>query len=123
MPGIQVHQSHCNGRQECAKGRSIGSFGRVVHVQLKTNRRIFTPLPRHSWRWSDAYKHRFAVERVFSRIDGAFGFEKHTIRGIAKMEARIGLALLVNVCMALGRIRLGQEELIRSLVAPLPQTA
>jgi hypothetical protein len=113
----------CKGRLECEKGRRIGSHGRVVRVPLDTDRRIFTPMARHSYRWLDAYKHRTAVERVFSRVDGVFGFEHHTIRGFAKMEARITLALLVNVCMALARVRLGQVERLRSLVAPLPRAA
>ena len=33
---------------------------------------------------------RNAVERINSRIDNSFGFERHYIRGKAKMTARVG---------------------------------
>ena len=85
---------HCAGRHWCDQGRRV-----------------------------DAYKRRTAVERVFRRVDGVFGFEHHTICGFAKMEARISLALLVNVSMALARVRQGQVERLRSLVAPLRRAA
>ena len=113
----------CQGRARCEKGRGTGTFGRIVRLPLSLDRRIFTPLARHSYAWRDAYKRRTAVERTFGRIGNVFGFDHHFIRGQAKMEARLGLALLVQVCMALGRIRLGQAEQIRSLVGPLPRAA
>jgi len=113
----------CAGRSWCESGRKVGPFGRIIRVPLKLDRRIFTPIARHTYKWRDAYKRRSSVERVFSRVGGVFGFDHHTIRGKAKMEARVGLALLVNVCMALGRLRLGQTDKIRSLVAPLPGAA
>ena len=62
------------------------------------------------------YAHRTAVERVNSRLDVSFGFELHTIRGMAKMRVRCGLALLVMRGMALGRIRQQHPERMRSLV-------
>ena len=43
-----------------------------------------------------------SVERVNSRIDGCFGFERHTIRGIKKMRVRMGLALMVMLSEAVG---------------------
>lgn len=92
-------------------------------MPLDTDRRLCTPVARHSYKWLDAYKRRTDVERVFSRVDGVFGFEHHTVRGFAKMEARITLALLVNVSMALARVRQGQAERLRSLVAPLRRAA
>ena len=59
---------------------------------------------------------RTAVERVNSRIDGAFMFEHHYIRGKDKMEARVTIAFIVMLAMALGRIRQNQPSLMRSLV-------
>jgi hypothetical protein len=56
------------------------------------------------------------VERVNSRFDVSFGFEKHFIRGLQKMNIRVGLALCVMLAMAVGRIKEGRQELIRSLV-------
>ncbi len=57
-----------------------------------------------------------AVERVNSRLDESFGFEKHYIRGGSKMEVRCGIALIVMLGMAYGRVRQKQYERIRSLV-------
>jgi hypothetical protein len=45
------------------------------------------------------------LERINNRIDNSFGFEKHYIRGKAKMQTRVGLALAVMMAMALGHVR------------------
>jgi len=108
--------TRCTQHDLC-NGGSQPAHGRIVRVPIDTDRRIFTPLPRDSKSWTREYKHRTAVERVNSRIDGAFGFERHFIRGKKKMHARTGLALLVMLGMALGWIEAGQCERIRSLVA------
>ena len=113
----------CAGRSVCEQGRKVGPFGRIVRIPIARDRRIFTPVARHSYKWKKAYNRRSSVERVFSRVDRVFGFENHTIRGEAKMEARVGLAMLVNVCMVLGRIRAGQAKEMRSFVLPLPRAA
>jgi hypothetical protein len=49
--------------------------------------------------------------------------EQHTIRGLKKMEARVGIALVVLLSMALGLIQAGQREQMRSLLAALSRTA
>ena len=59
------------------------------------------------------------MERVNSRIDNVFGFEFHYIRGKAKMTLRMSLALVVMLAMAVGRIKSGQKEAMRSLVLPV----
>ena len=74
-------------------------------VSLEIDRRIFTPVARSSYAWEREYKKRTAVERVNSRLDVSFGFEKHFIRGQKKMEIRVGLALCVMLAMAVGRIK------------------
>lgn len=63
-----------------------------LRIRLATDRRIFTPLDRSRYTWAREYAHRTAVERVNSRLDVSFGFEVHTIRGMAKMRAplRVG---------------------------------
>jgi hypothetical protein len=115
----------CAGRAECEKLSPIGvgAYGRVVRVSLDTNRRIFTPIARHTDKWSKASHRRSSVERVNSRLDQVLGFEHHTIRGKAKMERRVTLALGVMLAMALGRIRIGQVDKMRSLVAPIDRAA
>ncbi len=58
-----------------------------------------------------------AIERINSRIDNSFGFEKHYIRGKAKMTARVGLVLVVMMALAVGHIKAGRPECMRSLVS------
>lgn len=99
----------CQGRAECEVKGS-------VRVPLETDRRIFTPLARASYKWKKTYNHRTAVERVNSRLDVSFGFEQHFIRGQAKMRLRMSLALMVMLAMAYGRIKEKQQDKMRSLV-------
>lgn len=99
----------CRGRERCpVKG--------AVRIPLAEDRRVFTPMARSSYVWKDTYKKRTAVERVNSRLDVSFGFERHFIRGLAKMRLRMGLALVVMLAMALGRVREKRAGLMRSLV-------
>lgn len=89
---------------------------KAVRVKLDQDRRVFTPLARSSYKWRDMYKKRTAVERVNSRLDVSYGFEQHFIRGLSKMKLRMGIALVVMLSMALGRIREKQKENMRSLI-------
>lgn len=102
----------CRGFAECSEGTK----GKIVRIPLETDRRIFVPIARSSYKWQRIYNGRTAVERVNSRIDMSFGFEHHFIRGKAKMTLRAGLALVVMLSMALARIRRNQTEDIRSLI-------
>ena len=108
----------CPGRAECER-QGAGeprAFGRIVRVPLDKDRRIFTPIPRDTPTWRRLYARRSAVERVNSRIDMSFGFERHTIRGLRKMRIRVGLALAVMLAMAVGFVSQKRPELMRSLV-------
>lgn len=100
----------CEGQAQCPVAQGI-------RIPLSEDRRIFTPIDRASYKWEKEYDKRTAVERVNSRLDVSFGFELHTIRGMAKMQMRCGLALCVMLAMALGRIKENQAEKMRSLVA------
>lgn len=99
----------CNGERWCEVGTGI-------RIPLKEDRRVFTPLARSSYRWESVYKKRTAVERVNSRLDVSFGFERHYIRGLQKMQLRCSIALCVMLAMGLGRIKEKQREKLRSLV-------
>jgi len=101
----------CGGREKCP-------IGKALRIPIAQERRVFTPLPRSSHKWQRLYDGRTAVERVNSRIDNVFGFEKHTIRGLTKMTTRCAIALVVMLAMALGRIRANQAEAMRSLLKP-----
>jgi hypothetical protein len=62
------------------------------------------------------------LERINHRTDHSFGFENHFIRGKAKMQTRVGLALAVMISMALGYVKAGRTGQMRSLVRPIPAT-
>jgi len=100
---------------QCTGSRSC-ELGKAVRIPLDEDRRVFTPLARGSQKWERCYDRRTAVERVNSRLDTSFGFEKHTIRGLKKMDTRCCLALTVMLAMALGRIKANQAGAIRSLL-------
>jgi hypothetical protein len=107
----------CRGRGQCGS-KPDSDYGRIVRISLEKDRRIFTPIARSSYAWETGYKRRTAVERVNSRLDGSFQFERHYIRGKKKMQLRIGLALVVMLAMAVGHLKEGEKQKIRSLVQP-----
>jgi|LSQX01.2.fsa_nt_gb hypothetical protein len=99
----------CKGKESCPIKSSI-------RVYMSEDSRLFTSLPRSSYRWEKLYNKRTAVERVNSRLDISFGFENHFIRGLKKMNFRCTLALCVMLVMALGRVKEKRPDLMRSLV-------
>jgi hypothetical protein len=107
----------CTQRAFCNDGQHT-AHGRIVRIPLEKDRRLFTPLARGTYAWERVYKKRTSVERVNSRLDVSFGFERHFIRGKRKMRARMGLALAVMLGMAVGWIEAGEKEKMRSLVQP-----
>jgi hypothetical protein len=115
----------CEGRAQCHQAGAVnpGDYGRIVRIGLEDHdRRIFVPTPHGSPSWQRGYNRRSALERINNRIDNSFGFERHFIRGLAKMQTRVGLALAVMMAMALGHVRQGRIEQMRSLVQPIPAT-
>ena len=117
---VRAYGLRCSGVPECEHAM------KSERIPLEIDRRIFTPVARSSYAWKREYKKRTAVERVNSRLDVSFGFEKHFIRGQKKMEVRVGLALCVMLAMAVGRIKEQHQELMRSLVkspSPLDKAA
>jgi hypothetical protein len=105
-----VYGYECSERDVC----SCTDYGRVVRVPLERDRRRFVPVPRSTYKWKRLYRGRTAVERVNSRLDVSFGFERHFIRGMKKV--RVGIALVVMLSMALGSIEMGKADRMRSLV-------
>lgn len=100
----------CKGASECP------IYLKSIRIPLEEDLRVFTPVARSSYKWKKLYNKRTSVERVNSRIDVSFGFERHYIRGLKKMKLRCGLSLSVMLAIAVGRLRQKQPELMRSLV-------
>ncbi len=115
----------CEGQVQCHQGGDVspGDYGRIVRIKItEQDRRIFVPTPHGSPSWQRGYNRRSALERINNRIDHSFGFENHFIRGKTKMQVRVGLALAVMMSMALGHVKAGRIEQMRSLVQPIPAT-
>lgn len=100
----------CAGMDSCAITHSM-------RIPLSVDRRVFTPLPRSSYKWEGIYDRRTAVERVFSRLDTSYGFEHHTTRGLSKMHLRISIAFCVMLAIAIGWTKENRPDLVRSLFA------
>jgi len=100
----------------CCKSMDTCGVKQGIRIPLATDRRIFTPIDRASLKWEKYYDKRTSVERVNSRLDVSFGFERHYIRGKKKMEVRCGIALCVMLAMAVGRVKEKQQDKMRSLV-------
>ena len=85
-------------------------------IPLETDRRTFTPVPRDSLKWQKLYNTRSAIERVNSRLDNMFDFEKHTIRRIKKMTFRVTLAYILMLAFAIAMTKANKEDKIRSFL-------
>jgi len=113
----------CPGKELCYQraGLNNSNYGRIVRIDIRQqNRRIFVPTPYDSPSWKRGYNRRTSLERINNRIDNNYGFEKHFICGKNNMQARLGLALAIMMAMALGHVREGREEQMRSLVKAVP---
>ena len=116
----------CQGQAHCHAAGQVnpGEYGRIVRIDItEQNRRIFVPTPYGSPSWKRGYARRSALERINNRVDHGYGFEQHFIRGQAKMKTRIGLALAIMMAMALGHVKAGRIEQMRSLVQPIQKAA
>jgi hypothetical protein len=98
-PSIQ-NGIECKGKNECPVFQK-----KYVRISMKENERIFVPVARCSYKWKKLYKKRTSVERVNSRVDRVFCFEKHFIKGQKKMKLRLSLAFCVMLAMAIGKIK------------------
>ena len=90
---------------------------RIFRIPLKTDRRIFTPVARDSLKWERLYDMRSGIERMNGRIDRDYKFEKHTVRGLEKMEIFLTVTFLVNLTLAKSKIEAGVKEGLAKLYA------
>ena len=67
----------------------------------------------------DRHDRRIFTPRINARLDRSFEFEQHFIRGLSRMCTRVGLALSI-MALALGQVRAGRLERMRSLYGPVP---
>ena len=98
----------CKGKIECPVKTK-------VRIKRAINPRVFTEIARNSYKWKRKYNKRVSLERINSRLDNGYEFENHTIRGRAKMETEVHLAMSIMMTIALVNAKLGKEEKMRSL--------
>ena len=99
----------CKGCAECPVKTK-------VRIKRSINPRVFTEVARSSYKWKKMYNKRVALERINSRLDNGYEFENHTIRGKAKMEVEVHIAMSVMMTISLVNAKLGRDEKMRSLV-------
>lgn len=90
---------------------------RIFRIPLETDKRIFTRVARNSKKWKRLYAMRSGIERMNGRIDRDFKFEKHTIRGLEKMEMFITITFLVSLTLAKAKIESGTTKGLARLYA------
>jgi len=97
------------------KDKINANLKKGLRINLDIHRRLFTLLPRSCYKWKKIYNSRTSIERVNSRLDEFFGFEKHYNRGLKKIKLRLELSFITMLSMALGRINQKQIEKLRSM--------
>ena len=100
----------CKGTKKC------NLFKKSVRMPLSEDSRMFTPVARSSYRWKVLYKKRTSVERVNSRLDVSFGFEKHYTRGLKKNDDSLWSCFMCNACHGSWHNPSRKQDLMRSLV-------
>jgi hypothetical protein len=98
----------CPCKSNCIKCKGCSKcpyYNKAIRIKLEEDRRRFTPVARTSYKWERIYKLRTSIERVNSRIDNVYGFERHFIRGIKKMKLRCSLALIVMLVKEIAILR------------------
>jgi hypothetical protein len=88
----------------------------TIRIRRGINPRVFTQVARNSYKWKRYYNKRTALERINSRMDVGYKFEKHTIRGLAKMKICVDMTMIIMLTIAIENIKLGKLDKIRSLV-------
>ncbi len=83
----------CTWIDKCSKS----DYGQVIKISLKPDYRRFIQVPRRTKRWSNLYRHRTSIERIFSRCkkDGDGRLVNHRLRGLEKMTLNCLLSVWV----------------------------
>ena len=90
---------------------------RQFRIKCSEDRRIFCPVARDSMKWQRIYNKRSGIERINGRIDRDYEFERHTIRGLDKMNMFISVTMIIYLAVAKVKIEVGQTEHLCSLYA------
>lgn len=111
---VGKEKKECPLRAPCCDRRG---YGLVVKLRIKEDYRRFTAVPRETKKWKRLYKRRTAVERVNSRLKSHFLIDDLRVQGIAKVQVRVTLGLLVMLAGALAMARRSRLDQMRRLRA------
>lgn len=96
-----VYGLGCPERKRC----SPAAYGKTVRVRAEQDWRRFGPIPHGTKKRKRLYNGRTAAERVNSRLKQGLALDELTVRGQAKIQLKLDLALLVLYGLALGHLR------------------
>jgi len=108
----------CKKADRCEMfGRCTASaYGAVRKVRIKEDPRRFPGLWRESKKWKRLYKKRTAAERVNARLKDFLLLDELTIRSLPKVQAHMGMALLVMLGGAWAMVAADKVEQARRIV-------
>jgi len=92
---------------------------RRSRVAKETGRRpsdVLLPIRRNSDRWKELYAKRSASERLFSSLKEHGGFRTVKTRRLDRVSSYLTLCLIGKLIAALSAIRLGRNDLTRSVL-------
>lgn len=95
---------------------SASPYGRVIKLKLKDDYRRFIQIPRHTKQFKELYNKRVNVEHTFALSKGFRALEKPHVGGEANVRLHCELCAIAMKSWALGMIKLGHPERIRSCV-------
>ena len=119
--GAIYHEYRCNPNGCPLKSRSTGAMvycdRREIHREKveEGNYRMQGPVARANPFWKELHDERPEVERLFSRLKDSRSLEALTYRGLPKVRVHVGLSVLGYLGTALGRVREGRIDLIRTM--------
>jgi IS5 family transposase len=96
-----VYGKKCPERSRC----SPSDYGRVVRVKWEKDWRRFGPMPHGTQQRKRRYNGRTACERVNSRLKVGLMLGDLKVRGKARIELGVAIALVVLLGMAKGHLQ------------------
>lgn len=85
--------------------------GKCYRVYIKDDDKVFNKVARDSIKFQRLYNCRTSVERYHGRMDRDLGFEKHTIRGLAKMKMEVTFADCVMLAFGIAHMKRNQSNI------------
>lgn len=108
----------CGKAEKChMPGRCTASqYGAVRKVSIQADPRRYPGLWRDSKKWKRLYRKRTAAERVNARLKDFLLLDELTVRGIQKVQAHVGMGLVVMLAGAWAMVSADNVDQARRIV-------